>query len=142
MSPWGGKSDLDQGIPADVSPAEASAGLRARVRAASTACLPRQPPPQPVFPRESISISQALVNQAPCVALFTGDLEKDVEMWEKAAQSPREWATEDAEWNLPKPSRGTWAFDPYPCPPYPATHCGLVSRHREVTMGALATSDQ
>lgn len=99
--------------------AEAAGRTQSQDESCGTACLPRQPPPQPVLPRESISISrlsQALVNQAPCVTVFTGDSEKDVELWGKAAQRPREQAREDTEWSLPKPRGRTWAFDMFSPP--------------------------
>lgn len=50
------------------------------------------------------------------MAIFTGDSEKDVELWGKAAQSPREQAREDIQWSLPKPRGRTWAFDTFSPP--------------------------
>ena len=53
---------------------------------------PCQPSPQSVIPRESISISrlaQGLVNQAPCVAVFTGDQRKGPGDMGKGSSEPQ-----------------------------------------------------
>ena len=53
---------------------------------------PYQPSPQSVIPRGSISISrlaQGLVNQAPCVAVFTGDQRKGPGDMGKGSSEPQ-----------------------------------------------------
>ena len=98
-----------------------TAGLSTRVRVAAQPAFPasrrRRPsllsPGKPLASRDPL---QALVNQASCVAVFTGDSEKDAEMWGKTAESLRERARKGAERHLHQPRGGIWAFDQFSWP--------------------------
>ena len=87
----GGRNDLDQGVSAVLEPARPT-GLSLRMGAAMRLPSLCQPSPQSVIPRGSISISrlsQGLVNQASCVALFTGDQRKGPRDMGKGSSEPQ-----------------------------------------------------